>query len=92
MMVVGVVAAVISQTALMVLVPRFAPEHVWWEATASYGAVMGQALRVVGPLSAALGLLLGLFFFGGAGGFWGVWHETEGGASPSTDKKTDKNA
>lgn len=70
MMGAGVLSGMASQAALVFLVPRLAPEQVWWDvATAPLFVILRTAL-LLSPISGSIGFLLGLFFFGVGGWVW----------------------
>lgn len=69
----GLLSGLASQAALVFLVPRLAPEQVWWEATASPMFIIVSVGLSLAPLTVALGILLGVLFFGVGGWVWGNW-------------------
>jgi hypothetical protein len=66
----GGLSALTSELALLGLVPRLAPEQVWWEASVHLPSLILTDVLFILPLSVAVGGLLGLVFFGAAGGLW----------------------
>jgi len=63
----GLLSIVASQSVLAVVVPRLAPDQVWWDVSASPIFIIVRAALFLSPLSVSIGFLLGLFFFGVAG-------------------------
>lgn len=79
MMGAGVLSGAASQAALILLVPRLAPDQAWWDVATSPLFIILRMALLLAPVSGSIGFLLGLFFFGVAGWVWATWGGTDEG-------------